>query len=165
MKKILKKNYWFKSWINPLRRNINIKNVFCLWFIQLEKLMNIVWHKHNLMITSWVGSGHPGKDSHEIPHESLSGWGNLSGKIISIKRNHYSNLRFFCKCGFPFSYMLQLFQNSFIYGEATSSHFFRVTTSTQQLLFRSSYFFRAAAFLRNSFFRTITFFEAVIFSE
>ena len=98
------------------------------------------------MITSSVDSGHPSKDSHEIPHESLSGWGNLSGKIISIKRNHYSNLRFFCKCGFPFSYMLQLFQNSFIYGEATSSHFFRVTTSTQQLLFRSSYFFIAAAF-------------------
>ena len=51
--------------------------------------------------------------------------------------------------------MLPLFQDSFILGEATSSHFFRVTTSTQQSLFRSSYFFRTAAFF--SFFRTVTF--------
>ena len=48
--------------------------------------------------------------------------------------------------------MLRLFQNSFIFGEATYSHFFRVTTLTQQLLFRSMYFFRAAAFLRSSLF-------------
>ena len=40
------------------------------------------------MIPSSVCSGHPGKYSYEIPHEYLSGWGNLSGKIISIKRNH-----------------------------------------------------------------------------
>ena len=52
---------------------------------------------------------------------------------------------------------MRLFQDSFIFGEATSSHFFRVTTSTQQLLSRSSYFFRTAAFLRSSFFRTVTF--------
>ena len=37
---------------------------------------------------SLVRSGHPVKYSYEIPHESLSGWGNLSGKIIPIKRNH-----------------------------------------------------------------------------
>ena len=51
--------------------------------------------------------------------------------------------------------MLLLFQDNLIFGEATSSHSFRVTTSTQQLHFRSSYFFRAAAFF--SFFRTVTF--------
>ena len=51
--------------------------------------------------------------------------------------------------------MLPPFQDNFILGEATSSHFFRVTTSTQQSLFRSSYFFRTAAFF--SFFRTVTF--------
>ena len=45
---------------------------------------------------------------------------------------------------------LATFQDSFIFGEATSSHFFRVTASTQQLLFRGSYFLRAAAFLRSS---------------
>ena len=53
--------------------------------------------------------------------------------------------------------MLRLFQDSFIFGEATSSHFFRVTISTQQLLSRSSYFFRTAAFLRSSFFITVIF--------
>ena len=40
------------------------------------------------MISSFAGSGHPGKYSYEIPHEYLPGWGNLSGKIISIKHNH-----------------------------------------------------------------------------
>ena len=47
---------------------------------------------------------------------------------------------------FPFSHKFsRLFQDSFVFGEATSSHFFRVTTSTQQLLSRNSYFFRTAA--------------------
>ena len=53
-----------------------------------------------------------------------------------IKRNRY---------WFPFSHMLSLFQENFILVEATSSHFFRVTTLTQQLLFQGSYFFRTAA--------------------
>ena len=39
------------------------------------------------MISSSVGSGHPVKYSYEIPHEYLSGWRNLPGKIILIKRN------------------------------------------------------------------------------
>ena len=155
----MKRNYWFQSWKKPLRRNINIEKVFYLWFLQLKKFMNLVWHKHNLMISSLVYSGHLGKYLHEIPHECLSGWGNLLGKIISIKRNHCSNLGFFFfKWRFSFSHILRLFQNSFIFGEASSSHFFRVTTSSHHFLFRSSYFFRAAAFLRGSFFRIITFF-------
>ena len=51
--------------------------------------------------------------------------------------------------------MLRLFQDNFIFGEATSSQFFRVTTSTQQLHFRSSYFFQYSYFFllfQNSFF-------------
>ena len=40
------------------------------------------------MIYSSVGSGHPGKYSYETPREYLKGWGNLSGKIISVKNNH-----------------------------------------------------------------------------
>ena len=59
--------------------------------------------------------------------------------------------------------MLPLFQDNFILGEATSSHFFRVTTSTQQLLFRDSYFFRTAAFF--PFFRTVTFSEELFFQN
>ena len=64
---------------------------------------------------------------------------------------------FFFQIAISFSHMLRLFRDSFIFGEATSSHFFRVTASTQQLLSRSSYFFRTAAFLRIFFFRTVTF--------
>ena len=54
----------------------------------LYRFMKIVWHKHNLMISSSVGSGHPDKQSYKIPHEHLLGWGNFSEKIISIKLNH-----------------------------------------------------------------------------
>ena len=75
----------------------------------------------------------------------------------------------FFKWRFPFSYIASpkiklswkccyirsnFFRTTF-FGEATSSHFFRVTTLTQQLLFRSSYFFRAATFFRNSLYKTV----------
>ena len=59
--------------------------------------------------------------------------------------------------------MLPLFQDNFILGEATSSHFFRVTTSAQQLLFRGTYFFRTAAFF--PFFRTVTFSQQLFFQN
>ena len=39
------------------------------------------------MISSLFGFRHPDEYSYEIPHEYLSGWGNLSEKIILIKRN------------------------------------------------------------------------------
>ena len=57
--------------------------------------------------------------------------------------------------------MLPLFQENFILVEA--SHFFRVTTSTQQLLFRGSRFFRTAAVF--SFFRTVTFLQVLLFQN
>ena len=59
--------------------------------------------------------------------------------------------------------MLRLLQGNFIFREATSLHFFRVTTSAQQLHLRSSYFFRAAAFF--SFFRTVTFLQQLFFQD
>ena len=59
--------------------------------------------------------------------------------------------------------MLPLFQDNIILGEATSSHFFRVTTSIQQLLYRDSYFFRTAAF--SPFFRTVTFSQELFFQK
>ena len=64
---------------------------------------------------------------------------------------------------FPHSHMLPLFQDNFVLREATSSHFFRVATSTQQLLFRDSYFFRTAAFF--PFFRTVTFSQELFFQN
>ena len=37
--------------------------------------MKIVWSKHNLVISSSVGSGHPGKYAYEIPHKYSVGSG------------------------------------------------------------------------------------------
>ena len=99
------------------------------------------------MISSKVSFGYPDKYSYEIPNEYLSGWRNFSGKIIVIK---------------PFSHMLRLFQDSFIFREATSSHFISVTTSAH---FPSNNFFRAAAFLRSSFFRTATSSQQLLFQN
>ena len=52
----------------------------------------------------------------------------------------------------PVLHISRLFQDSFIFGEASPSNFFRVTVSTQQSLFWSSYFFSVAAFLKGSVF-------------
>ena len=58
---------------------LELRHFFSLWYITL-KFMKIVWHKHNLMISLLVGSGHTGKYLYEIPHEYLKGegtsWGN-----------------------------------------------------------------------------------------
>ena len=59
--------------------------------------------------------------------------------------------------------MLPLFQDNFVLVEATSSPFFRVTTSTQQLIFRGRCFFRTAAVF--SFFRTFTFSQELFFQK
>ena len=52
----------------------------------------------------------------------------------------------------PVLHISRLFQDSFIFGEASPSNFFRVTVSIQQSLFWSSYFFSVAAFLKGSVF-------------
>ena len=97
MRKTLKSTYWIKNRFSKnklVRRNVNSKKqvlrqfFFCLWYIQFLKFTKIVWYKHNLIISS-VGSDHPDQYSYEIPHEYLSGWENLSEKIISIKHKHY----------------------------------------------------------------------------
>ena len=112
-----------------------MRQFFCLQHIQFSKFIKIVWLKHNLIISSIVSS-HPDQYLYEIPHEYLSGRENLSEKIISAELKRY----------FPYCICSNVFKDSFIFGETTSSHFFRVTTSTQQLLFRSSYFVRTATF-------------------
>ena len=88
--------------------------------------------------------------------------------IISIKFNHQS-IFFVCfKQRFPFSHVLRLFQDNLIFGEATSSHFSRVTTSTQQLHFRSTYFSEQllfSPFSEQSLFRSSCFFRLASFSE
>ena len=87
------------------------------------------------MISLLVGSGRPDKCSFEIPNECLSGWGNLSREVVSIKRNHLFNLGFFFSNGVLASRICCDFQDSFIFEQTTSSYVFRVTTSTQQLFF------------------------------
>ena len=66
--------------IGTLKRNThNFKNLQRYYDINIT---------HNLIVSS-VGSGHPDQYSYEIPYEYLSGWENLSDKIISPKRKHY----------------------------------------------------------------------------
>ena len=55
--------------------------------------------------------------------------------------------------------MLRLFRDSFIFGEAISSHIFRVVTSTQQ----NSYFFRVAVSSEHLLFLTVIFSEQLLF--
>ena len=92
---------WIKSRSKPLRVNINrkkqeLKRVF---LFVINKTLKLIWHKHDLVIYSLVGCGHTDKYSHEY----LSGYGNLLGKIDSIKRNHWDFLGFFFNWEFPFS--------------------------------------------------------------
>ena len=53
--------------------------------------MKIVGHKNNLF-TTLVGPSHSDKYPYGIPRDHLSGWANLSRKIISIKSDHYFHL-------------------------------------------------------------------------
>ena len=99
---------------------------------------------------------------HEIPHGGGISWGKLNG-IASL------NWFLFFKQQFPFSHMLALFQDNFILVETTSSHFFRVTTSTLTvtfsgqvilqnsccfLLFQNSHFFAGVIFSKQLLFRS-----------
>ena len=75
-------------------------------------------------------------------------------------------MRFFVfKWWYPFLHIQRFFQDSFIFGEATSSHFFRVTASTQPLLFWNRYVFWAAAFVRSSVFERVVSLQQLFFSE
>ena len=143
-------------------------------------MVNNIFEDFELPFKNFVATplDHPNKYSYEIPHETCwgegtnlfpkailksslpliekrcardkVGWGNLSGKTILIKRNLWFVLGFFFSNGAFLS--VRLFQNSFIFGEASSSHFFRATTSAQQLPFRSSYSSELLLFLRSFFF-------------
>ena len=65
---------------------------------------------------------------------------------------------FFFKWPFSFSHMLRLLQDSFIFGEGISSHFFRVTISIQQFISRSMLFLQSNCFFfRSSFFGLVTY--------
>ena len=57
------------------------------------------------------------------------------------------------------------FSGQLYFWRSSSSHVFRITISTQQLIFRSRYFFRAAAFFEELLFQYCYLFAAVNFSE
>ena len=117
----------------------------------------IVWHKHNLMISSSVGS--------------VGFFLTLASIHIRFPMNTYqgegTSLGFgiFFQMVISLPHMLRIFQNSFIFGEATYSHFFWVTNSTQQLLFQSSCFFEELLFQNSHFFRSSYLFRTVTFPE
>ena len=87
----------------------------------------------------------------------------LSRKITTDKRNHQFNLVHFSNGGFPSPICKDIFQESFIFGAAPFLHFFRVSTSTQQLLFfeelllGNSHFFAAVTFLEQLLFQSESF--------
>ena len=117
----------------------------------------IVWHKHNLMISSSVGS--------------VGFFLTLVSIRIRFPMNTYqgegTSLGFgiFFQMVISLPHMLPIFQNSFIFGEATYSHFFWVTNSTQQLLFRSSCFFWGTPFSEQSLFSKQLSFQNSYFSR
>ena len=117
------------------------------------------------MISSSVGFGSATLVSMHMRFHmnTYQGEGTSRGKQFQLNLIGSLTWFLFSKYRLPFSHMLPLFQDNFILGEATSSHFFRETTSIQQLLFWSSYFFRTAAFF--SFLRTVTFSQELVFQN
>ena len=73
----------------------------------------------------------------------------------------YQNVAFFSNCDFA-SGICSNFFRTVLFSEKLLLHT-SLTTSTQQLLFRSIYFFRAAAFFKELRFRKSHFVAAVIF--
>ena len=82
--------------------------------------MKVVWHKHNLIISSSVGSSHPDKYSFEISHGYFQGQGN--------SRNFVGTATF----------LVELAQNKDIY---------RRVTFSKQVLLLSNNIFRTDTFL------------------
>ena len=133
--------------------------------------MKIIWYKHNLMISSSVGSGHPGKYSLEIPHKCLPGWGNLSGKIISITtiislirdisfQMTISLLPYVATSSEQFYFWRSNFFTLF-----QSNYFDTTVTFSGQLLLQSSCFFEELFFQNNHFFRSNSYFQSQTSSE
>ena len=133
---------------------------------------------------------HPNKYSYEIPHETCwgegtnlfpkaifksslpliekrcardkVGWGNLSGKTVSIKRNLWFVLGFFFfKWCFSFvaTFSEQLyFWRSFFFTLLQSNYFGTTTTFSEQLFLQNCCFLWGA-----SFFRTVIYSEQLFF--
>ena len=55
--------------------------------------MKIVWSKHNLVISSSLGSGHPGKYAYEIPHKYSVGSGHPGKCAYEIPHKYLKKVR------------------------------------------------------------------------
>ena len=117
--------------------------------------MKIVQHKQNLNISF---SARSGQYSQGISYQYLPGWGNLSGKIVSIKPNHQSYSFFFIAISLlvyvaTFSGQLYFWRSNF-FTLFQSDYFDTTVTFWGQLFFQNSFFFRAKI-LQNSHFLRI----------
>ena len=134
--------------------------------------MKIVLHKHDLIISSSVGSGHSDKYSYVIPHEHLSGRQSHLGKIISIKYNRQFNLGFFFQMAISLlTYAANLpgqlcFWRSQFFTLLQSNYFCTAVTFSEELLLQSSCFFGGAPFSEQSLLRSCYFFsEKLLFQS
>ena len=126
--------------------------------------MKIVWHKHNLSISSSVCSGHPGEHSYEIPHESSSGWENSSGKILSISLIlTFSNGDFFRRALFLEKLLLNTVWKVSKYGVFSGPYFLIFERSVTFL--QSNYFEATVNFSEQLFIRAAAFFEELLFQN
>ena len=113
------------------------------------------------MISSSVGSGYPGK---------IFIWD--SPWILIRMKEPLGDLGYFFQMAISLLHYVATCSEQFCFWKRCFSNFFRVTTSTQQLLFRSSCFFRAASFFfeeflfqSSDFFRSSYFCRIATFSE
>ena len=134
--------------------------------------MKIVWHKHNVMISSFVGSGHPVKCSYEIPLNTYQseGTSRVFGVFFSSNGDFFSPIccDFFRTVLILEKLLLHTFSelvlrhNSYFFGVAISSEqlvFFEKLFFQNIHFFRSSYFFRITTFPEWNFYRAATFWE------
>ena len=108
----------------------------------------------NLIISS-VGSDHRVQYSYEIPHEYLSGWENLSEKIISAKRKHLLPCLIYSDFFLRQLYLLRSYFFTFL----QSNFFDTAVTFSEQLFLQSDYFFWGARFPEQSLLCGIYFFR------
>ena len=123
--------------------------------------MKIVWHKHNVMISSFVGSGHPVKCSYEIPLNTYQseGTSRVFGGFFSSNGDFFSPIccDFFRTVLILEKLLLHTFSELVL---RHNSYFFGVAISSEQLVF-----FWEALFSEHSLFSKQLFFQNNYFSR
>ena len=116
--------------------------------------MKIVWHKHNLMISSSVVYGHPVRHSCEVPNEYF--WGApFSGQLLFLSI-------FFHSCFF-FRAKLLLTNHTLRRGNSLKQLPFGTVTNRRYL--QKRYFFEAESIAQHQLFQKSKILEKATFSE